>query len=227
MQSQEENLLSGLSILIPFKTDNGRRQQLFDWVVARYQSLLPESEICIGEDDSPIFSRSKARHNAFEKSTGKYLLFADADTVVYSREQIQVAINYLEIVNTWVLPYGDYYNLNKEWSDRVLQLKPDTFLGTPVPSMYDHKIESWAGLVMLTREMYNRAQPYSEDRFIGWGYEDNLAKEVLNRKIGQYMRAGKYDCLHLWHDYGEYEGFDSPTIQHNRSIYQEYLKNEN
>lgn len=53
-----------ISVLIPYKSDNGPRDEIFKWVLQFYKTLLPEVELCIGQSDSELFSRSQAINNA-------------------------------------------------------------------------------------------------------------------------------------------------------------------
>lgn len=41
-----------VSILLPFKPDNGIRSTLLQWVIRFYNEVMPDVEICVGEDFS-------------------------------------------------------------------------------------------------------------------------------------------------------------------------------
>lgn len=216
-----------LSVLIPWdpRTTCEHRLASFNWLLKRYEETLYPSEVCIGTDVSEPFNRSKARNAAFAKSSGDYLLIADADTM-FDTAQIYMAVERVRSADTWVLPYMSYYNLAKHHSEQIVAADPwmsTGELGLP-PTEYEHKIEdSPAGLLVMKREHFEAVGGYDE-RFEGWGYEDNAFRMALNVLVGNSLRLPGFDCYHLWHPVSPTEGFESPTIGHNRGLFRRYEK---
>jgi glycosyltransferase involved in cell wall biosynthesis len=208
-----------LSVLIPYRPDGGPRDEIFAWLLARYERLLPEAEICIGENDDEPFSRSKARNDAYRKATRDVFLVADADTM-FHRDQIEAGVTLVKESGVWVLPYLWYYNLAQEFTEQVLKSQPDVTIAEPDhPSQWEHRLESWAGLLLMPRKAYEEVGGYDE-RFVGWGYEDNSFQLAVDTIWGPFQRLACGYCLHLWHPPGL--GFASPNIAQSRMLWNQY-----
>jgi predicted glycosyltransferase involved in capsule biosynthesis len=209
-----------LSVLIPYGGDEEWRERNFHWLLRRYGDLLPGAQIVIGSSDEP-FSRARARNQAFSQCTGDTLLIADADTLFHV-DQIEAAVQLLHRRRTWVIPYTWYYNLSREVTNSVLNLDPtETILEPTSTSSYEHKVESWAGLLVMSRTAFELVGGYDE-RFQGWGYEDNAFRLALDTLWGPHERVGWGYCLHLWHPAPESECFGQPNIDANRALFRDY-----
>ena len=216
-----------LSVLFPYRCDDGPRDRLFGWVLAWWQVNFPEAEICVGRNFEHPFNRGAARNAAFDQSTGSVLIVADADTVP-TAQGVKDAI--AEVVSTkcWSFPYAEdrYYNLTQAHTETVLHVPPsDTaaikFPHEPAEGQYDHKITSWAGCLIMPREAWEAVDGYDE-RFRGWGYEDDSFRMSLDMLWGSHRRQDSYVC-HLFHERGDAD-FNQPHIQHNRDLYNRYRR---
>lgn len=202
-----------LSVLIPWdpRTTDPYRLASFNWLLKRYEETLYPTEVCIGTNADESFNRSKARNAAFKKSTGDYLLIADADTM-FDTAQIYMGVERVRATDTWVLPYSYYYNLSQHHSEQIVAADPwmsTGELGLP-PTEYEHKIEdSPAGLLVMKREHFEAVGGYDE-RFEGWGAEDNAFRLALEAIVGGALRLPGFDCYHLWHPVAPETTFDSP-----------------
>lgn len=216
-------MMNTLSVIIPWRNSGDQwRRQSWDWLLQRYQRLLPEADIFCGHDDSEPFNRSSTRNYLVDKSDGDILLIADADTV-FHREQIEVGIRKILNGASWVIPYAEnrYYNVT---ADETALIWASPFEST-IPeltdsSQWDHKITSWAGLLLVTREAFDLVGGY-DPRFVGWGYEDNAFRAALDHRVGPHARVDSY-ALHLWHPAPEDQCFGQPHINANRELYRLY-----
>lgn len=207
-----------LSILYPWRSDNGPRQQIFDWVLTRSHKLFPDAEVIVADDNSPDFSRAGSRNEAARQATGEVFLFADADTV-FSREQIERGLSLIRRGAPWVLPYGslEYYNLTREHSRQLLECPPDVQLHKPIE--WEHRLESWAGAVMVPRQAFEQICGYDE-RFNGWGGEDNALRFALDIVVGGHTRLAFENIQHVWHPRGDdFAGNEWPA---NRMLMRKY-----
>lgn len=221
-----------ISVLIPWdtRTDCTWRRIHLSWLRRRWQELLWPIEICIGKNYDEPFNRSKARNDAFEQSTGEFLVVADADAL-FDADQITIAIQAVKTMGTWSLPFGTYYNLDRDTTKSVLggvywrdySIKSTRELGLP-PETWEHQIEdSPGGIRILTREMWEAVNGFDE-RFVGWGYEDDAFRTALDVMVGKAVRLQGCNLYHMWHPVSPTDGFESPTILHNRKLYNQYKR---
>lgn len=211
-----------LSVLIPYREDGGQRDRVFQWILKRYASMIPESQICIGTDDSEPFNRSAARNNAYEQARHEFILIADADTAVEPSAIGAAMFLMQQDPRSWFVPYNWYYNLNEAITEQILRGSPDQKIN-PTEGQWDHKIESTAGMLIMHRDAWETVGGY-DDRFIGWGYEDNSFQIAVDTLWAPHQRIMWGQGLHLWHPVGEHEAFNQPAIDHNRSLYIKYKK---
>lgn len=211
-----------ISILFPYRGDDGPRDQIFGHVLHWWKRHFPEAQICVGRNFDQPFNRGTARNDAYQQSTGQLLIVADADTMP-TLTGVRDAIADVAEAQCWSLPYGEtrYYNLTQETTRYVLDRKLDRI---PEPTQFEHKVTSWAGCLVMTREAWETVGGYRED-FTGWGYEDNYMALKLDTFWGPCHRQASY-CCHLWHPIAKENTFEQPTIGHNRALYQRALRGD-
>jgi|688.fasta_scaffold240137_2 hypothetical protein len=209
-----------ISFLIPWNDGDIFRERSYKYNISYLTSFFPDAEICIGGDDGNVFNRSKARNNAFNKSSNEIICILDADTIVPPTSIIE-GVNLVKSKNTWVIPYNDYYNLTKEYSNYIIDnidvddLDESNF-------KYDFKILSWAGALILTREMYSRLGGYDEE-FEGWGWEDVAFRIKLDNEISKHIRCGSY-VAHLWHPRKDADFGNSFELKNRKLFDRKYRK---
>jgi predicted glycosyltransferase involved in capsule biosynthesis len=208
-----------ISFIIPWnESSDSYRSQSFS-LVKDYISSVPDSELVVGYDTDNPMNRSKARNNAFLQAKGDFLVILDADTYV-SIDSIYDAIDIVRSKNTWVVPYRDYYNLTQEFTDKIFNnffdKKDLSLLEKEEFIEYEFKILSWAGALVLTRDMYSDAGFYDE-RFKGWGWEDVAFRLKLDNTVGKHIRCGSY-ISHLWHPRGD-ANFNTEHELRNRDLF--------
>ncbi len=211
-----------LTVIIPFRGTTSRRKRIFDWVINRYMLLFPESSVIVA-DSSPQeqFNRSQAINAAAVEAKTQYILISDSDTIVF-RPFIENGVKALENGANWVIPYGikGYFNLKKPYSDKILASPYDIFI-TPDEFEFVHQIESWSGLVLFKTVDFIHINGMDE-RFKGWGYEDNALQKAADTLIGPYSRLEYGWTAHLWHEAPQHETWEQPNISRNRSLHSKY-----
>jgi predicted glycosyltransferase involved in capsule biosynthesis len=204
-----------IAVVIPYRYENAERHRAFSWVFDRWtgwKSAL-DLEITVSDSDpSKPFNRAEARNNGVRESEGGILVLCDADTFgPYG--SIRRAISMCSM-QPWVLPYNVYYNLAQDATELVLSKPPAVFT---MPSTFstDHRIlDSVGGMQILTRAQWWRTNGHDE-RFVGWGYEDNDFANRANAVLGGvYRLAGP--IYHLWHPRQDEQNFGQPAIDANR-----------
>lgn len=214
-----------VSLLIPFGFDDPRRDEIFRWVYARWKTTFPHFQICLGVDPSwqemggdSTYNRSRARNDAFRQADGDILVISDADTAC-GPHNVQEAIHIVRETGCWVIAHTVYYSLTEDFTEKLLRCEPDSDLHVR-PFSYDWKMvnRSEAGVLVMPREAYETAEGYDE-RFQGWGYEDNAFAAKLKKRWGEPQRTYG-DMFHLWHPRGDAD-FSQPHIKDNERLFEE------
>ncbi len=186
-----------LSIIIPFKTDNGPRERAFTWMLNYYKEICPNADICIGTSNNP-FNKAKAVNEAAAKAKGSIFAIIDADIIcgpAALHEAAELLMRY-----PWIIPFKEVLNLSKVSTSRLLTTSPSW----PLPSHMSFKKRSFneralpvGGINIMKRECFEAVGGFDE-RFLGWGGEDDAFAAAMNTICGHYMRTDD-TILHLWH----------------------------
>ena len=210
-----------ISVLIPWKSTDEHRENIFTWILDRYRRLLPELQICIGTNVDSPFNRSAARNDAFSKAKHMNLLVADADTILQVGAIIEAYDRLLENRKQWFVLYGDqdYYNLRQKETQEILSGRSDARIYAP--TQWDHKLKSTAGGILVPREAWNTVGGYDQ-KFRGWGGEDNAFQLILDTLWSPYKRIQGF-AAHLWHERGVGD-FTNPEWPYNKKLLDEYIR---
>ncbi|OIJ18533.1 hypothetical protein BKP45_18995 [Anaerobacillus alkalidiazotrophicus] len=212
-------MLNNVSVLIPFKPDKGIREDLFKWVTTFYQNVLPEVEVCIGENHDHPFNKSKAINLAAKNATKDVFVIADAD-IVYNPQIIVKSIELLD-KNAWVIPYSKCLDLSEKSTRNLLNVQPKWPFPIEVEYNERHKnnpnYQSIGGVIVLRRQSFSIVRGFDE-RFRGWGREDDAFKDAMNTLCGPYKRIEDDFIYHLWHP----KAWNS-NINNNVQLYKQYV----
>ncbi|WLV25334.1 galactosyltransferase-related protein [Aciduricibacillus chroicocephali] len=189
-------MLDKTSIIIPISLNDEIRAKLFRWVKSFYENVMPEVELCIGVANEKPFSKAKAINEAVRSSKGQYLVLADAD-IFYNPKLIEKSIEALA-EHPWVIPYNEVLNVHRGSTDELIQTEPQW----PVSIELDtrprtHGPRLRGGINIVTRENFDLVGGFDE-RFTGWGGEDDAFASSLNHLCGHYKRL-EGTIYHLWH----------------------------
>ncbi|MDF2902778.1 MAG: hypothetical protein K0S25_416 [Bacillus sp. (in: firmicutes)] len=206
-------MLNNVSILIPFVSDDGPRNEAFKWIKKFYENTMPGVEICIGETEADPFSKSKAVNHAASQATRDIFVIADSD-ILYDPSLILQSLKLLES-RPWVIPYQRVYNLDTVSTRELLKQQPSW----PIPFVYSGKQRpqsGWGGVNIVPRHHFERVAGFDE-RFLGWGGEDDAFAFSLNHLCGLPHRIDA-TIFHLWHPAGILSHYES-----NRNYLRAYL----
>jgi predicted glycosyltransferase involved in capsule biosynthesis len=210
-----------LSVIVPFCPDGGRRDQNYYWVTRRLRALLPDAEILIPMQEYAPFSRSATHNMAAKQATKDVLLFCDAD-MVFDLDLIE---NGLKIVRDvpWIAPMNQKWDFGWQASNQLLNMDA----GVEIKSLNLPTCRKWGAercragaMIMITRENYFKMGGFDE-RFNGWGYEDNAFLLMAEATIGSFVETDNI-AYHLWHPQSINQ-YPQLTAQ-NRDLYTEYFK---
>lgn len=215
-------MLNKVSVLIPYKPDNGPRDKLFNWVKTYYETMMPEAELCIGESISHPFNRSRAINIAAKQATRDIFVIADGDVICDPGSLLQ-AIEFLD-QHSWVIPYDKWLDLTQSSTEKLIIHPPQLPLQLDVEyneRKFKKNAKPISGTIIVTRENFNKVKGFDE-RFVGWGREDNAFCAAMNTICGHYIRTKNTFLYHLWHPR---EGLKThPNMQNNIRLYKRYAR---
>ncbi len=214
-----------ISVCIPWR-DNADRRRSFDWCKRRWQELLPDAELVTSDDPTQLtFSRSRAINQAARQAIGDVLILADADTTIDAgalHMGLVIAIDW-----PWVIPYTKYFNLDERSTRRILNSGKTEI---PPNFTYEHLIphpaqapygDPVSGVVIVNKAAFEAAGGFDE-RFQGWGYEDNAFTAAMETLVAPARRVPNGAVYHLWHPVAPGTTWDSPTIEQNKKRFKQY-----
>lgn len=218
-----------LAFLIPFRTDNGHRQRLYDYVTDRIKLFFPDAGIYTHAGmESTEFNRSAAINHAFTMMKGEEIVIVnDADTV-WNASSILGGIFSLVHDGRFVIPYTRYNILDIPSTESILEDDVGRILAH---TSYDYDIVVEAnrhvfhappvsGVVMLRSTDFEALGGF-DSRFIGWGEEDVAFTIRASKLLGRPVRC-MGDVWHLWHPRGA--DYSQPHYKQNQSLLKkEYL----
>jgi glycosyltransferase involved in cell wall biosynthesis len=206
-----------ISVLIPYKPDYGFRDEAFRWISAFYQKNMPFAEVCLGHSNSVNFSRGQAINNAAKKAKTDIFLIADND-IFYDPNLIFEAKEKLKH-NAWIIPFKRVHDIQEVSTKKLLQTEPNWQISMHVQSTI-RTPGSKGGLSLIPREHFEAVNGFDE-RFVGWGGEDDAFACSVDTICGKHDRLNK-EIYHLWHPNSKRSG--NPNYQNNYKLYLKYAK---
>ncbi|WP_053362690.1 galactosyltransferase-related protein [Bacillus sp. FJAT-27251] len=187
-----------LSILMPYRPDNGPRDRAFSWVKEFYNKMLPESEICISDCSTPLFSRAEAINNSAKQATGDIFIIVDAD--IFLDPYIVNKSVHLLNEHAWIIPYSRVKHISKKSTKALLNTEPSwpAQIQFEVSKSADAAARNFVGGInIIPRKTFETVGGFDE-RFLGYGAEDDAFGHSVNTLCGPYLRLDT-DIFHLWH----------------------------
>jgi predicted glycosyltransferase involved in capsule biosynthesis len=210
-----------ISVIMPYRRDGGPREKIFNWIAKRYSLLFPQFELCLAEDNEPVFYKTKAVNQAAKKAHGYIFILADAD-IFFNSQIILKALEKIDSDNlSWVMPYIDYLPLSANQTEKMLIIKPDKEIKIMDKQVKGVRRNCPAGLIMITKEAFFDIGGYDE-RFKGWGCEDTAFYITANTLLHPAIRLPE-KIYHLWHPKEKGRSLNAGTFERNanlRAIYQ-------
>lgn len=191
-----------LSVLVPYRPDNGYRDRAWAWLDARYQKTLPEFEMIVSSDQGGLspgqFNHPLAINRAAEHATGDVFLIADADTA-FDPEWVTEAVRLVASGEApWVLPQ-QYVKITRMYTEWLLDSDPacPIAMTDSIPAEWIGYGVSWAGLVVVPRAGFETVGGYDE-RYAWWGPDDSSFGLSMDTLHGPHVRLPGA-AFHLWH----------------------------
>jgi N-terminal domain of galactosyltransferase len=200
----------GVSIITPFRPDNLRRQQTWDWLSAYYRYHLPKAEFITCTNDGVPFCKTAAFNDGVRQAHGDIFVLLDADcymrheTILTAAKNIRAARKHGE--KLWYIPYRRFYRITNLASWYVLTSTandPFEFKDPPRPDYIEERQGNsqghWFGALcqIMPREAYEEVGGMDE-RFAGWGGEDLAFMRAVDTLWAKHKTLD-VQILHLHH----------------------------
>lgn len=198
-----------VAVLVPRREDHGPRDEVWRWLEPRFDWKVIE-----GHHDEGVFNRSAAINAAARQDAWDVALINDADCYI-SPEQIDQAVERAWVTGQITMAFDRFNYLSREGTRQIL----DGYEGDWLPFVLEENSGDWGNSpCAVRRDLWGLVDGFDE-RFIGWGHEDNAFRLACEAMGGGSQRiAGP--LFHLWHPHGERES--SPTFSANCALYLEY-----
>lgn len=199
--------MTSISVLIPFQpdphqrgktvrvADGASREDIFSWVRARWEALHPSFELVTAGSGDRAINRSAARNEAFRRSSGDVVIFADADIVCH-HTNVDVALQHIENGKRWVVGFDRYEQLDGPDTRKVLAGDPAYPVDRPAKPRWSTD-QGNAGLLIMTRSAFEQVNGYNTS-FVRWGWEDTAIANALHTVVHPKIHVPGY-VLHLCH----------------------------
>ena len=180
-------------IVVPWRSDGGRRAQLWSFARARLERQFPTFEIVEGASPPGPFNRSAAINDG-ARGDWDAVVVVDSDVFIES-EQVVAAIERALSTGRLTLAFDEYRGLTPHMTAQVLAGNMDAHLNRGV-RFRTRRHES--SVVVVPRRLWERVGGFDE-LFIGWGQED-VAFVQSCRVIGGGIERVEGPVWHLWHE---------------------------
>ncbi len=179
-------------VLVPRRADNGRRDQIWQYVLSRW---LAEHDwpIYEGHHDGGPFNRAAAINDA-ARTAGDWdvAVIADSDSFV-GPAQINAAVEGCHRDGRMWLAYDKFCYLTRAMSDAIM----NGFDGMWETGVEWDMVNTCSSMVVIRRDVWDDIRGFDE-RFVGWGWED-IAFSHAAQTFGGGLSRTPGPCWHLHH----------------------------
>lgn len=184
-------------VLVPYRSDRGHRDLLWEFVRERFWGQLPY-DLAIGTHYDGPFNRSAAINKAAETAgSWDVALVADADTWA-PPGQVAQAVELAATTGRLASALTVVAELSRYCTDLILdtgQLDP---LALEIDHLRTDDLATQSSIIAVPRPLWDALGGF-DDRFVGWGGEDNAFWRACELTAGRVKRVNGC-AFHLWHE---------------------------
>ncbi len=204
--------MSTLDICIPWRTDFGWRETLFDYVLARWQAT--GYHVCVGSEPDPDLSApinvSRLLNLARAQSSADVLVVASADHIPDPLAVSRAAT--AAMTHGWAPVFTATAGVGQKATRALLSgraIDPNRYVTSEAPFC--------TALLAVRADVWDEIGGWDE-RFNGWGCEDTAFRLVLDVLYPGPPALPPARTLALWHEAASRDKFDA-----NVALLGEYL----
>lgn len=180
-------------VAVPRRPDNGRRDEVWAWVKARWERERPDWPIIEGLHLNGDFNRSKAINQAAaDGGDWDVMMIADSDSIVGVDEAVAAAERAHETGQV-TFAFEHFAYLRKSMSDRIMH----GYSGNWWPGVEWTMTHTCSSMLAVPRKPWNECKG-ADEGFVGWGGED-IAISLMLQTFGGGMQRIPGTVWHLWH----------------------------
>jgi len=186
-------------ILVPYRSDGGRRDELWRFTRAWLERHHPDCSIHVGESPEGLFNRSAAINSAArEAGDWDVAVVCDSDTVV-PPAQFEAAVKTANATGLLTSALTEVVELSRNSTDQLLAGAELDIRRLKKNRTRTKDDMTQSSVIAVPRVLWDAIGGFDEE-FRGWGCEDNafwLAAKVFGG--GEPLRVDGA-AFHLWHE---------------------------
>lgn len=203
-------------ILVPYRSDGARRDQLWQYVRRHLTKHHPDWPIHIGQSPDGPFNRSAAINHAADCEWDTAVI-TDADTFV-PPTQLTHAVNLAG--ERLVAAFDHVVELTRNVTERHLTGARNIIYAGNVRT---EPLTIQSSVLAISRTLWDKVGGFDEG-FVGWAAEDNAFWRACTIHGGEPLRV-EGPAYHLWHRSARPSWRDE-NYQNNQKRWQQYLTAE-
>jgi N-terminal domain of galactosyltransferase len=187
-----------IPVLVPRRSDDGWRDEIWAQLRARYWGLLPGFKVVEGWHNEGPFNRSLAINQAaVKRHWDDVAVIADSDSFVPSSQLLE-AVDKARKTRKLVSALTFVCQFDQGFTESFVY---DGLVGMQdmrIEHVRTKPIETQSNILVCPRKLWDEIGGFDE-RFVGWGGEDNAfwrAAEILRGSVERVPGA----AFHLWHE---------------------------
>lgn len=196
-----------VAVLVPRRSDGGRRDVVWAWVLRRWEDEHPEWPVFVGQHIDGPFNRSLAINRA-SRDAGDWdvAIVADSDSFV-AVDQLRAAVDLAAKTGQITFAYDQFRYLSRRMSDKVM----GGYVGDWYKGVEWTMTNTCSSMVVVPRALWDEVGGFDEG-FVGWGFED-VAFSLASQALGGGMQRTPGDVWHLHHPSSTENNHNSPLWQ--------------
>jgi hypothetical protein len=223
-------------ILVPYRPDGGRRDELWRFTRAWLETHHPAYPIFVGASPEGLFNRSAAINSA-AAAAGDWdvAVVCDSDTVV-PPSQFEQAVQDAHKTGLLTSALTKVVELSEESTDRLLV---DADVNVDLQTLKKKRTRTkddltQSSVIAVPRALWEATGGFDEE-FCGWGCEDNAfwlaaavhgASHCAGQPGGGQPRRVDGGAYHLWHEQASKIKLFDPVFRKNFWRLRHYKKSE-